>query len=338
MLPLYIANSQPPRPLRAEIMEGLFREQQLITLSGWMNVGKTPLLKDWAAAIASGQEWCGHQTQKRRVVILDFESTDSAAHFALRKILRRRGLGDAALPVEVYPNYGNLDDPAIKEMERLLDMKPADKVAWIENVLREDPHTLMFIDPIQLLFNIDKNDSTKITGLYGMFRKLLRSYPHASFLLTYNLKKRDRKVEVPPLVESPHEWLQETSGSIDILSRSDVRLGIDRLDAEEHWPVVVNGLRRDESMDPFILEPEVVEVKKGEPPEAGFRRADPKMLDTDKLFNGKMQEAWSVMEANFTIADLVAESSNGTAYRLIERAKRMGLVQEVEKGVFEKNV
>ncbi len=58
-------------------------------------------------------------------------------------------------------------------------------------------------------------------------------------LITFNLRKWTKKdSKRPDLLAEPREWMEEVCGTLDILNRSDVRLGMDVHDEEVR---VING-------------------------------------------------------------------------------------------------
>lgn len=337
---MFRAADHPKKSRRPEIIEGIFREGQIVTLCGPFSAGKTPILKDWAVAVAAGIDWCGCATTQRPVVILDFESDDGEFYENIVAIATRRVGASTPLDISLYLRSGD-DEEAVEEVYKLMHASVKERFSWLEARLVEHPNALFVIDPIQLLYNIDKNKSQDVTALFNAFRTMKRRYRGATFVFVYNLRKDSTQTkERPSLLEYPHDWLQEISGSLDLQNRSDVRLGMEFMTRGERDIVVLNGIRRGETMEPFVLEAEVLPIAEGEvePRKAGFRRVDPTTLDTEQVFTGKMNAAWLEMDRMFTAKQLVAASSNGTAYRLIARAKRMGLVREVAKGEYEKSV
>ena len=322
-----------------EIVAGVFRESQIVTLAGNLNTGKTPLLKDWAVAIAAGLPWCGCATSQRPVIILDFESDKGDFLRGLRDIAEKRGLLTTPLPIDAYIRRGRVTDPTCHEIQNMLDGNLESRFRWLEGKLRAQPNALFVMDPIQLFANIDRNDFKAVTTFFTMFRNLQVTYPQATWVFVYNIRKDDPTRKEPPnLLENVQGWLQEISGSMDLQNRSDVRLGMQFMNRNDRDVVVLNGLRRGEVMEPFILETAYLPLRDcdNSPREGGFARVPAQGVKADRVLSGKMYEAWLAMDSQFSIHDLLKICTTGTAYRLAERAVKLGLSRELERGVFEK--
>jgi hypothetical protein len=65
------------------------------------------------------------------------------------------------------------------------------------------------------------------------------------------MRKKDRRSQSSPsLLSDPRDWLEDVCGTLDIMNRSDVRLGMDSYDDEVR---VINGVRRSEDMHPLLI-------------------------------------------------------------------------------------
>ena len=106
-------------------------------------------------------------------------------------------------------------------------------------------------------------------ALYGALRRLLSEYPQAAMLITFNLRKWKKDGSRPDLLAEPREWMEEVCGTLDILNRADVRLGMDIHDEDMR---VINGIRRGEDMHPLLIR----SVSIGEESLAGFELCPPK--------------------------------------------------------------
>lgn len=128
------------------------------------------------------------------------------------------------------------------------------------------------------------------------------------------------------LLTNPRAWLEEVCGTLDILNRSDVRLGLDSHDGETR---VLNGIRRGEVMHPLIVRP--VEIAPGD--YAGFELCPP---DTRALFTSTQRDYWEKLPDSFRfddVADKIVPRS--TLWKLLERARLAGLA-ESKDGLWEK--
>ena len=148
-------------------------------------------------------------------------------------------------------------------------------------------------------------------------------------LITFNLRKRDKKGPQSDLLTDQRGWLEEVCGTLDILNRSDVRLGMDRYGDDAR---VINGIRRGEDFHPLIVKPVEVAPDKY----AGFELCPPDVLTTASLFTSKQRQYWGKLPKEFRFED-VADSlvPRATLDRMLKRAKSAGLVKQVS-GVWRK--
>jgi len=320
----------------AEIIRGLFREGDIITLSGWWGIGKTPLLKDWALHVASGRDWCGFPTLQRPVVMIDFESKGSSFRRAWARMSENMSISP---PTNVDPYVFNdrSRPPNTVELVAVCRASPGldnkNRISWLREKLADKPDALLIIDPSDSLLPLDKNKGHKVGRLISDFRLLSYDYPQAAFMLVFNLRKTDHHSDMPDLFVNPRSWLQGTAGSLDIQNRSDSRLGLDNWKEQDDL-LVLNGIRRDEQMEPLVIEPRWgASQEKGH--ESGFRVVDTSALPPEKIFKGRLLEGWEAMPPSFSIEDLKKVVSVGTAYRIRDRALAFGLIRE-EEGVFVK--
>ena len=323
----------------AEIVEGLFREGDIVTLSGWMGIGKSPLLKDWAIAVSSGIPWCGRQTAQRPVLMIDFEAKEWAFLPALQRMAHRVGI--AGVPPLITPYiYNNADRPP-ETMELLSVCKTAsaeDRMNWLRSKLLAMPNALLIVDPLDMLFNIEKNKGRHVVMLFHKFRELSFDFPQAAFIFVYNLRKANKNIEPPNLFQDPRGWLQETAGSLDIQNRSDVRLGFDEYPAEDGI-LVLNGLRRDEKMGPVLLEP-VWYAAPGmdKERETGFKEATLRNVKVDTILNRRQLNVWQQIGEDFTVAGLEGLMPRSSAYNMVQRCLTSGLARKVSEGAYRKAV
>ena len=168
-----------------------------------------------------------------------------------------------------------------------------------------------------------------VTAAYLQLRELFKKYPEASILLTFNLRKQDRQNGRPNLLTNARGWLEEVSGSLDILNRADVRLGIDFLDDDQEIRVI-NGVRRSEDFDPLLILP--VEGANGK---AGFQLAPASQAGT-LAFTPKQREQWGRLPNVFRIEDVADKGvPRASLYRLTKRACSLGILEHVG-GVYRK--
>jgi hypothetical protein len=148
--------------------------------------------------------------------------------------------------------------------------------------------------------------------------------------MTFNLRKRDKRVRKANLLADPRIWLEEVCGSLDLLNRSDVRLGIDIQRDEVR---VINGIVRGRDMHPVLIRP----FLNSDDQPAGFEQVTPDHLETYASLTGKQREYWEELPSHFKfeeVADVIVPRS--TLSRLIKAASSFGALVKADDGVFKK--
>lgn len=307
-------------PRRPEIVSGLFREGQIITFAGSFNVGKTPLLADLAVHVASGKSWCGHAVAQRPVIHFDFESADPDFRRTYRNISNYIGV-TLRVPDDVAPYLlsGKASDPRTAALLKV--QSSASMFRLLYSLLEKHPNALTLFDPIEMAFPLDVLNKPSLLKLYRGFREMLAKYPHSAVLNTHNLRKDSRVGRVlPNLMLEPHAWLQEVAGSLDLMNRSDVRMGVSR---HQDNVIVVNGARRGEEMHPMLLSP-----IDDDPDElAGFKSIISTKQDIGKLLTDTQLRHWNELPDYFKFNDY---ANNGipksSLSRLVNRCISLGLL------------
>lgn len=308
-----------PKP---EVIEGLVREQQIVALAGSFGVGKSPLLADFTVhAIHGIPPWCGRQVSKRPVIAVDFETPGNVYRDNLERISARLGVPVPKVNEELEP-YLYLDNMASQNTAALhaAMADPKDKVRFdlLVNALKRKPNALVLLDPLELLFRLDKLKSPQILKLYSDLRALLSNFPHAAILSTFNLRKSDRKNGRPDLLLDPRGWLDEVCGSLDLLNRCDVRLGFD----ERSEAKVLNGLRRGEGMTPTVVQS--IEVAPLE--YAGFEIAPGASTVAEAVLKKTELKHWNSLPDGFTFSEGEKIVPHSSLDRLVKKCVGLGLL------------
>jgi hypothetical protein len=311
---------------RREIIEGLIREQQLVAFAGPYGVGKSPVLADIVIHVLNGMVWCGRAVEKRPVIHFDLETPGPVYRANVRNTATRLNLSLPKVPEEL-DIYLEHDDRTELGTEKLFAAlaEPRFKARFklIEEALDAKPDALVIIDPLELLFRIDTTSKVYVLTLYAALRGLLSRHQCAAMLITFNLRKRDKKASPSDLLTDPRGWLEEVCGTLDILNRSDVRLGMDRYGEDAR---VINGIRRGEDMHPLIVRP----IDIASDTYAGFELCPPDAATTCFLLTPGQRVYWDKLPKEFRF-DEVADSlvPRSTLDRLLKRAKSAGLVEQV---------
>jgi hypothetical protein len=309
---------------RAEIIEGLIREAQIVAFAGPFCVGKSPFLADLTIHILNGTAWCGREVQKRPVVVFDFESSGPTYKRNIKNISHRFGVPEPLVPndLEVYLENDDPKEPSTAQLLSALESKKIEeRFKLIEDALERKPDAFVILDPMEMLFRIDTSKKQHILWLYSKLRRLLSKFPKAAMLLTFNLRKRDKKAaSQPDLLASPRDWLEEVCGTLDILNRSDVRLGMDFYNDDIR---VINGIRRGEDMHPILIRP--VEIK--DVGLAGFELCQADKLDISLAMTPTQKKHWDKMPKEFYFDDVADKVvPRASLSRLLKFAKSLGII------------
>jgi hypothetical protein len=319
---------------RPEIVKGLIREGDIAVLAGNYGKGKSPLIADLTVHLVNGLEWCGQKVTQRPVVVLDFESPESDYKITIRRIASRLELPVPHVPAELKVFLQTAQNERETECLWAVMAEPGfeSKVELIESALQKMPNAVVFIDPMALYFRINWSKANEVVTVVRELRSILHNYPRAAIAGTFNLRKLDRKGGRADLLTDPRGWLEEVSGSLDILSRCDVRLGIETYGHDEDVRVI-NGIVRGREMHPLLIRP----VRNRDDKLAGFEQVTPGNLDLLTALTGTQKQHWDKLPVEFRFEqaadNLVPRASLS---RLIERLQQLGALKRGEDGVYRK--
>lgn len=342
--------------LPPEVIEGILREKQIAVLGGDYGVGKSPFLADLTICALYGLEWCGRKISQRSVIAIDFESGGPMYRNNLLNIAQRRGVELPRVPedLDIYLYNDDASERATKVLHAHMIKFGEARLSFLREALQRQPNALVLIDPVDLLFPAaNKLKSEDIVEQYGLLRNLFIAFPQAAFLLTRNLRKKDRRDKhAPNLLRDPRGWLENISGSLDILNRSDVRIGIDLFKANTVSDVgadnpegirVVNGIRRGEALEPLLIQPapriddsgKIMLTAEGKIALAGFELADVSIGLGTVLTDTQLGQ-WQKLPAEFHFEEFADKIvPRASLSRLLEKAKGAGAVRS-ENGVWRK--
>lgn len=322
-------------PHRPEIVQGLFREGQIVTVAGAYNVGKSPLLAQIAVCAVNGIPWCGRQVTPRHVIHVDFESSLPGFVHNYRNTCKAYEIDPPKTPrdIDALVLNGDIKNPATLALHDAIKTTGA-TITYLTALLKKNPDSLILLDPAEMLFPallISKPDhALKIVHIW---RSLFSEFPKAAVMGTYNMRKLDPKAPIPDLIEDPHGWLREISGSNNLLSRSDIRIGMARRGRDDDVRLI-NGIRRGENMYPMLLLP----VEVGGDPDVlgGFRRVSAQQGELRKMLGGKLGDYFSKLPSTFKFNDVAGNGvPRSTLSRLLNAAESLGYITK-SKGLWAK--
>jgi hypothetical protein len=326
----YFARNRKPQP---DIVEDLIGESKITVLGGDYGVGKSPLITDLVLHITNGFSWCGRKVERRPVIHFDFETPAAKYKADLENGAKRLHCPLPDVPEMLVPFFlhDNVKEPTTARLlEALGNTKKC--LALVEESLNKNPKAVVVFDPVELFAPIDKLKGRDIVTFYQQLRKLFGTYPHAGMLCTFNLRKPDAKnPQKTNLLSDPRGWLQEVSGVNEIMTRSDIRLGIDFFD-EEQTVRVINGIQRGEPFNPLLIQP-------AGDPESGFELCPPDRFSLIDVFTSKQAQYWQMLSQSFSFNDgLRAGVPRSSLSRLIQRAMSIGLLLRLENEEWIKTV
>jgi hypothetical protein len=322
---------------RAEVVEGLLQEGQLAAFGGAFGMGKSPLLADLTVRLVHGLEWCGRKLEKRPVIALDFETAGPDYKRAIQRNATRLRVPVPRVPEEldVYLEHDDISEPGTAAlMQALSQPKIEARLQLLESALKRKPDAIVMIDPLEMLFRVDTTKKPHVLALYRALRTLLAPFPKAALICTFNLRKRNRKGEQPDLAFNPRDWLEEICGSLDLMNRADVRLGMDTRGDDVR---IVNGIVRGREMHPILIRPFV----NSDDQLAGFERITPDelALETGSGLSTTQKTHWKALPQEFRfeeVADKLVPRSSLS--RLIKHMTSLGALAKGQDGIFRKQI
>jgi hypothetical protein len=311
---------------QAEFVEGFLRERQIVTLAGPFGIGKTPILTDLSIHLMHGLAWCGRCTVRRPIILYDFESNETVYVRAVRNICHRLGIPNPMVPEQMIVRLyqGDIKVPMTAELHKA--MATGSKKACFELMekdLKEKPDALFICDPVELFLPVDILKKNEVLQLICHYRELLSKFPHAALLNTFNLRKPDRikgAVTGETLLSDPRRWLFEVAGTLDLMNRSDVRVGIDQFEDEVR---VLNGIRRGEDMNPLFIRP--IGITSDDL--AGFELYRPSSRELLTVFPKKQLEYWERLPETFFFNEV---ANKVTLSRIVKRARELGILENCD--------
>jgi len=327
-------------PPRIELIEGIFREAQLVTISGTFGAGKSPLLAEWAFCLTTGLRWCGRRVQRRPVLMLAHETPAWAFWRGWAAMGERHSLTppDDPATVEMFLEAGSDENVSTAELLNVLAKSMDERMKWLESKVAAKPDAVVMVDPFNMFFPVDTKKGMHIMVVYKWCRMLHRTYPGLTFVFTFNTRKKSRiAAQQPSLIKDPRDWLEEASGGMEIQSRSDVRLGLEYKGDAGDRIFFFNGWRRGEDMEPMMLESVILgSDEEGKPKLAGFKPAPLREEDDlTAMLTDRQAELWRMLPpGEFTVADLEGDDklSRASAYNMRTRLVRLGLVTDLGGG------
>jgi hypothetical protein len=312
-------------PIAPFVIEGLFREGQLVLVAGNFAVGKTPVLADWGVCISKSLMWCGRQCHGHSVVHMDFESHPGRFKSNYKNICHRLQVSVPKVPQELEAYVEHDTDAHAQELLQVINKDFKERVQFLRAILGRKPNAVIILDPVELLFPVDTTKKRPVLQLYSALRVLLKDFPKAAILMVFNLRKRNKMVTLEDnlLLTNPHDWMQEVCGSLDLVNRADTRIGVDRYVGADDT-LIISGVGRSEAIEPIIAQIEALD----DDTQAGFGAYHLTEADLLKLLTPDMRKNWKKLPAHWCPQDaLDVGMSKSNVSKLKKRALSLGILE-----------
>lgn len=320
-----LRNPDPQTYSATRVVDRILDEGQIAIVTGYYNVGKSPLVLHLAFAVQNGLPWLGREVQQRDVVLLDLETPSGLYHAQLARLQARFPEATAVPKADLFMGHRDPDQPIDwvgRKWRRLL--------SFLKNVLKQCTDPLIVIDPFEAFFRFHRGRSMQVISLLTGLRDLLAQHPQASILVVMNLSRRRRR-HPPSLLTAPLAWLEGNAGTLDLLIRADVRLGFDFHDDPSLR--VLNGVRRGEDgFQPILLR----SVSSPSGP-CGFEEITLSDESLELQLTPCQREYWRRLPQEFKFEPIVKQGivPRVSLSRLMKAARSMGLLVS-EGGVHRK--
>lgn len=161
-----------PVPPRVWLWGDLIPAGTLTLFAGEGGVGKTQLLLQLAAAVATGANLFGRGTKKGPAIVFTAEDPEAEVHRRVDAISRATGIDlESLADVRVFPML-EVADPtmAVRKSAGLIEWTKIGE--QVEAIVRDDRPSLVVLDPASELFAGDENNKSEVVAFGGRLRRL----------------------------------------------------------------------------------------------------------------------------------------------------------------------
>ena len=147
-------------PLIGTEARGILRRGHKMLVAGPSKAGKSVLLMELAAAVASGGEWCGYPCAEGRVLYVNLEIDPASCYRRFREVAEAKGLGAGWQSMVDVWNLRGHAVPLDKLVPRLLHRASGRGYA------------LVIIDPIYKVITGDENSASEMAAFCNQFDRI----------------------------------------------------------------------------------------------------------------------------------------------------------------------
>jgi hypothetical protein len=235
------------------LITGVVNRGELAILAAAPGTGKTPVVSQMALTTATGAPFLDQPTSACRVLQVDVES-QAEDH----RTLQRRQCEALSLDINRVGQAVDLfgrgvpKDPNSGELERILRCPNVTRLKWLMNLVNQGDYGLVIVDTALTFTPFKAHDENEVRLMYAALSAITHSKSRPAALISLHLRKRDRKAQLPTLLEDPMGWTEEILGSVVWSANADVRLGLERVGDDR---VAFGGYRRGRGpIEPLVLE------------------------------------------------------------------------------------
>jgi hypothetical protein len=319
-----LLNLDVPKPVA--IVDGRLLEGKDSIMGGAYGIGKTTASLHIAVGIAAGETVFGLRvTRPYRVLYLDLELGTS--EFKERYCVIQELCQNQALLSENFVYVDASPDSPYSGQLKFDGKEGSDSIL---RLTRECDAEFVIVDNLSLAFVGELEKPADCMRFRKDVSNIRNQNPWVrSFFFPAHLTKPELEY-FPSVLHDPRQWLRKIRGSGKLLDHFTIRLGFDTVTIGDTEVQVLNGISSHGQISPICLE-RVCDDDETCPP---YLRPHPDTeLKARTIFAPKELEFWNSLPNRFWSADIKGHSRHATGFRMLKKAKRNGLVTNVDKGV-----
>jgi len=298
------------------IIDGLLPVRSIGIAVGRSGLGKSPLLYQMCACVASARPFLGHTVpEKGRVLYIDYENSLQDTESVALAVSRHIGLSE--VPVNFI--LKNINDAPFEHRGAQLDM------------IRDIKPDLVILDPVSAAYKKFETATEESREVYSDLRDLWKDV-NCSVMLVAHPRKPDSDVRKAPIsleeAEHPQDWFAITRGASAIIDGADVRLGLDFASKKSGADLIMRGYVRARGTTPTYYLQRVFD--KQEYP-LGYSR----MANSALFGNAKWQTGFDELPSHFTFTEAhkaLGGNSKDSTSKFVKKGQDIGLIRKLGTG------
>jgi KaiC/GvpD/RAD55 family RecA-like ATPase len=208
------------------LIEGLLPDRSLGILVGDSGLGKSPLVYQMAACVASGTPFLGRKVRQARVLCLDFENGLGQVDEILTSLNSHLGIEETPRNLLLW-NFNDSSSSYGQHGHKALD------------IIQETKPELVIVDSLTGLFPNIEDKNSYATECYQSLRKVMKDVGTSILTLHHIKKPSEDSRYAPPRLENdsnPRDWFLQARGARALINGADIRIAVEA-------PYAANTLR-----------------------------------------------------------------------------------------------